>query len=174
MKHDHTARNHYRNSVTPAAVAAILALVIATLATGNAHAGDRKTFHGSECKPIRPNSNQAVSYSTMGIYNGSTTNAYVICPIVRDNTLNTSGINYATLDVYQSPSTSSKLSCTLYSKKTWGATTVDSYYRRVSNSVNYRTLLTFYLDDSSKFGSYVFYCKIPPYSRISQIYFVEH
>jgi len=163
-----------RTGSLTSAFLAIVTIVTTILAAPDAVATDRKNFHGTTCQPYSASNGSYLNYAS-GIYNSSGNSyLYVTCPLVRDNVMSSNGISSASVTVSQSPSTNYRFTCTLYSKNLYG-NTVDYSSRTLSHyETGYRRVY-FDLDESTiRTGTYVLYCRIPPYSRINYISLVEY
>lgn len=126
--------------------------VLLGLAPAVALAVDNKTMPGSACASSQggPTSGGAFSFSVTG--------AEAVCPIVRDNTTNTTGLD--DLDVYglnQNDPGTDTFSCTAYAK-TAGGNTDDSY--TVSTTTLGTVSFSFgtNINVSSSGGNYVVVC----------------
>lgn len=117
---------------------------------------DAKVFHGSECQPVHGNQTSDFKYYNNRIYNAGSGTRYVTCPIVRDNTVNTSG-TFGT-EVYVRNVASHKLSCTLYS---WSPHGVLVAANSKSTPNNGNQTLRPDVNLSKNMGSYNLYCRLP-------------
>ena len=77
---------------------------------------DRKTYPGSFCKPDYGRDGDQVNYSAGAIKTRDDGYAVVVCPIVRDNTVNTDG---ASVTLYVD-SRDDLVACTLFSRSAYG------------------------------------------------------
>lgn len=117
---------------------------------------DAKTFHGSECQPYYGSQSGDFNYYTNRMQNVSTSVRLTTCPIVRDNTTNTTGT--LGTEIYVNNVAGQSLSCTLYS--------FDSHGGWVASNTKSTTLggkQTLYPDVnlSKDMGNYSLYCRLP-------------
>lgn len=117
---------------------------------------DAKTFHGSECQPLYGSQSADINYYTNRVYNVGSGSRGVTCPVVRDNTTNTSG-TFGT-EIYVNNVAGKYLACTLYSYDSHGSWVASS-----TKSTTAGGKQTLYPDVnlSKNMGNYSVYCYLP-------------
>lgn len=144
-------------------VAAVAALGL-TVWAQPADAGDNKAYPGSACVAWGTSTDiQAELYSEV-VNNSTTDDNSVICPIVRDNTTNSTGTGTAWVYVYRDASATSSLSCFLYSAVGSSGALSDSDSAFTTGTGNIRLDLA--LGTSAAPGPYTIRCILPPLSKI--------
>jgi hypothetical protein len=131
------------------------------LSSGSAMATDRKIHHGSMCQPQSISNANALGAFTEGAVNTGTNSIVVTCPIVRDNTQNTTGTAKAFSNVRSSGG--QLLSCTLVSRDKNGNFIASKFDSTTSNSPD---SLDLDVNASAVLGSYAIFCILPPSGRI--------
>ncbi len=117
---------------------------------------DAKTFHGSECQPYYGSQSGDFNYYTNRIYNTGSSGRWVTCPVVRDNTTNTSGT--LGTEIYVSNIAGQTLSCTLYSYDSHGVWVASNYK---STTAGGKQTLFPDVNSSKNMGNYSLSCYLP-------------
>lgn len=130
--------------------------------------GDIKVYSGIECRPLLVQGADFI-VEPVGIKNTGFGNLNVVCPVVRDNTKNTSGMPSAQINVWNATS-GVNFHCVFYNYDLWGLiTTLDS---ADTSLVGQRTL-SFKLYTSNVGGYYTIFCIVPPGSKIYSYQVIE-
>lgn len=145
-------------------IAAAVAALGLTVWAQPAEAGDNKAYPGSACVAWGTSTDiQAELYSEV-VNNSTTDDNSVICPIVRDNTTNSTGTGTAWVYVYRDASATSSLSCNLYSANASTGGLAFSDFNSTTGTGNIR--LDLQLSNSATAGPYTLRCILPPLSKI--------
>ena len=118
---------------------------------------DVKTFHSSECQPYYGNTSGDFNYYVNRVQNISNGYRRVTCPIVRDNTINTSGTKGVEVFVHNKVA-GQTLSCTLFSHDSQGYFVASDY--EATTTVG-RQALKLDVNLSKNMGNYSLYCYMP-------------
>lgn len=147
---------------------AVVALCLAAAAPQPAHANDNKAYPGSGCHAfggdpdIETGGGIAGNAAVINV-NGALDRT-VICPVVRDNTININGTGNVWVYVNRSAVAVSSLSCTFYSTAASFGGTIFSVTRSTSAVGNVK--LDFAVPNSSAGGPYSITCRLPPLSMV--------
>lgn len=127
-----------------------------------------KIYHGSQCQYVDINNvntpefyNNPVKYDTHGIINQDAAATHVVCPVVRDNATNTTGILGAEVSVNNIAN--DELWCEFVSRDRFGDL-IDLDQDSTLSGGN--RILSMDINASSAQGNFSIYCKIPRDARI--------
>ena len=142
---------------------ALAALCLSATADQPAVAGDNKAYPGSGCQALDGVPDIELS-GLAGIWNTSSTTArQVICPLVRDNTVNTNGLaGDLWIHVNRSNVSGYQFVCTLFSTRGSDGVSVISVPR--STSATGLVRLSIPVTSSEAGGPYSIMCTVPPES----------
>ena len=149
--------NSLRHSVSLTAAVVVLTALSAPGAMAAAAVYDVKTYHGSECQYIDVASkatvgddyeyNNPLKYDTHGVINVDAATTHVVCPVVRDNAVNSNGTLGA--KVFVNNVANQDLWCNLISRDHYGGliaqnvqTTTAGGNRTLSLDVNASAAIT--------------------------------
>lgn len=131
-------------------------------------ASDSKIYHGSECRYVDINNenspefyNNPVKYDTHGVFNQDAAITHVVCPVVRDNVTNTTGILEAKVAINNVAD--KEMWCQFISRDFFGQL-MDLDQATTSSGGN--QLLSLNVTVSAAYGNYSIYCKFPQGARI--------
>lgn len=157
-----------------AGIALVAATAVCLSTPATARADDDKFYSGSHCQANNDSRTTILARNSNGIRNLSyTSSAWVTCPVIRDNTVNTSGNDKAYVYTYQDSSTITRFFCRLQSSSTFGSVSDNATASLLLSQTGNRYLYLD-LDSSYRWGPYTLTCLIPPRSRIHSIFFGEH
>ena len=131
---------------------------------------DAKTIPGLACQPYYGSQSGDFNHYVSGIYNASNGYRRVSCPIVRDNTVNTTG-TWGVDNVYvYATKPAGSLYCYLYSYTAHGGfVAADSAGTFAVGNVTLRLDV----NSSANMGFYAVYCNMPPNSTIRSLKWLE-
>ena len=140
---------------------AIAALCLSATAYQSAVAGDNKAYAGSGCQAV-DGVPDIEHFGIAGVWNTSSTTArQVICPLVRDNTINTNGLaGDLWIYVNRSNVTGYQFVCTLFSTRGSDGVTLFQFSR--STSATGLVRLNIPVTSSEAGGPYSIMCTVPP------------
>lgn len=145
-------------------VSAALAGICLVLSQQPAKAGDNKAYPGSACTAWGTSTDiEAQLFSEVVNTSGANVNV-VTCPIVRDNTINTTGTGTAWVYVHRDAAANSSLSCNLYSVNGSSGALAFSAFASTNAVGNIR--LNLQLNNSVAAGPYTLRCTLPLLSKI--------
>ncbi|MGH8491136.1 MAG: hypothetical protein ACREXS_20305 [Gammaproteobacteria bacterium] len=147
---------------------AVAAVSLVTLGS-NAYAVDRKVMPGSACQPRSPDNGQDIFALLDGVTNSNPTDlAFVLCPIVRDNTsTNPNGLLQVQLLVKGS-SNDELVSCVLDSRQANG-----TRIQRDEAATDGGLLGLIVKQNARIDGYYVVQCALPPGGTVVSYSYVE-
>lgn len=122
---------------------------------------DYKTFHGSICQPYAGAQQVYFDHHDNGLYNNSTANRTVVCPIVRDNIKKSIGL---AVDIYVNNVANQSFKCWVDSRDKFGNTV-----KWVSDSTTGggNQTLNIANPDNVDDGNYNLYCSVPAKARLA-------
>ncbi len=132
----------------------------AALGAPQAYAEDQKVYPGNACAAYSPEDNADLfRHFGGGIWNeSSSSDAFITCPIVRDNVLNGNGTKRAIVRVHNTRTDALAVSCTLVSMSGQGQfITSRSATATTTGFVN----LEVGVNASANLGLYYIYCYLP-------------
>jgi hypothetical protein len=138
----------------------LLALAVVTCAvfSTSASATDAKIMVGTACQPRTPLDREDIVVFFDGATNtNQTESAFVLCPIVRDNTLGTTPDGVLRVNLHEGGSTGALVSCILESREVDG-TRID----RDEAATNGSNLGPVMQQHPTIDGYYVLQCELPP------------
>ena len=141
----------------------------AMTAIATADANDDKTITGSNCYPFFEGSSWV--RVPAGAYNlNQTDSVSVTCPILRDNTTNTTGLADVELQVAVS---SGSMTCTAgaYDASAFG--TIKTVVKTTTATGNSKLDWGAALNKSSSVGTYAIDCDVPPFGQIYSLRYSE-
>jgi len=125
------------------------------------------------CQPINSTEAAQLVASDIRLHNNSTTRqAFVVCPLVRDNLTNTNGTKDVKINVYRNPNyAQAKFSCTLYSRTETG-----NYIESDTGFFNGfgKGYIGLDMDKGTQYGNYTVRCSILRKSNLYNIVMLEH
>jgi hypothetical protein len=146
-----------------------LALAACTVFGSSAYASDVKIMAGAACQPRSPQDRQDIFVLLDGVTNTNPTDpAFVLCPIVRDNTSpSPNGVLQVNLQVRES-SNGELVSCILETRRTNGTELEKDEAATDSGNLSLAVLQTNTLN-----SYHVLQCNLPPGSGIITYRYVE-
>jgi len=125
------------------------------------HAVDDNTVDGLACQEfLGAEAGDFNRASVNGITNVAAGNRFVVCPIVRDNVLNTNGTRSVVMRVQSSGGAT--LTCTLESYGVFGTFGTALESNSGSTTSNTPAFFVLDVDVSSRGGFYALFCDLPP------------
>jgi hypothetical protein len=154
-----------RRSARLSVSTALAVVCLSAMAHQPAVAGDNKAYPGSGCQAV-DGVPDIEHFGIAGVWNTSSTTArQVICPVVRDNTINTNGLaGDVWIYVNRSNVTGYQLVCTLFSTRASDGVTLFQFSRSTSATGPVR--LSIPVSSSEAGGPYSIMCTVPPESII--------
>ena len=146
-------------------------VLAAMTAVATADANDDKTITGSNCYPFIEGTSGVWVRVAPGAYNLSQTDSVTVtCPILRDNTTNTTGLADVELQVAVS---SGSMTCTAgaYDASAFG--TVKTVAKTTTGTGNSKLDWGTALNKSSSVGTFAIDCTVPPFGQIYSLRYSE-
>ncbi|MBD0345040.1 MAG: hypothetical protein ICV63_09515 [Coleofasciculus sp. Co-bin14] len=150
------------SSIRLKALISTVAIFIASAASP-AFADDRKTYPGNLCQPGPFATASTISYGLDGsVENTASGSIYVVCPVVRDNTTNTTGLKQIQVQINKPSSTGTY--CSFYSKSADGVNTFFNEKWNFEGSGN--RIISLNVQKSYASGYYFIACILPPKAKV--------
>jgi len=146
--------------------------VLASLtAIATADANDDKTITGSNCYPYIEGTSGVWVRVAAGAYNlDQTDSVTVTCPILRDNTVNTTGLADVELQVAVS---SGSMTCTAGAYDASGFGAIKTVAKTTTSTGNSKLDWGASVNKSVSIGTYAVDCTVPPFGQIYSLRYSE-